>query len=218
MSISFENIKNYAPKTGFISSAVDLLNQQIWYWGRDICKEEGNLLVEIGFERIEPPLDSDALSSVYSIELPTNRNIILRGYGIFYGCSGYGGIFLPRREFLPGYITDSKLQYPPWLETDLPEFRFPLENELQDYTFLLVELIEWIQHYEQNILENHGLEYRLSVLTRWDNGKRRINKTEDVVMEWQSRKDTIQDGVFISNRNMKDVIDKVDLLQSQNKS
>ena len=57
MSISFENIKNYSSKTGFISSAVDLLNQQIWYWGRDICKEEGNLLVEIGFERIEPPLD-----------------------------------------------------------------------------------------------------------------------------------------------------------------
>ena len=89
MSIAIETFDKKRTENEFTTSAVDLLNQQIWYWGRDICKEEGNLLLEIGFERIEPPPTSDAVSSVYSLELPGNRNIILRGYGIFYGCSNH---------------------------------------------------------------------------------------------------------------------------------
>ena len=203
MSIAIETFDKKLTENEFTTSAVDLLNQQIWYWGRDICKEEGNLLLEIGFERIEPPPTSDAVSSVYSLELPGNRNIILRGYGIFYGCSNHGGIFLRRYEFIPGYSSNSKLQNPPWLDTDLPQFRSPLKNELRSYTFLLTELITWIQNYEKNILKNYGLGYRHSVLEEWDNGKRQLINPVDVVGGWQKIKETIQEGFFMKNRSIK---------------
>ncbi len=194
MSIAIETFDKKRTENELTTSAVDLLNQQIWYWGRDICKEEGNLLLEIGFERIEPPPTSDAVSSVYSLELPGDRNIILRGYGIFYGCYNHGGIFLRRYEFIPGYSSNSKLQNPPWLDTDLPQFRSPLKNELRSYTFLLTELITWIQNYEKNILKNYGLGYRHSVLEEWDNGKRQLINPVDVVGGWQKIKETIQEG------------------------
>ena len=203
MSIAIETFDKKLTENEFTTSAVDLLNQQIWYWGRDICKEEGNLLLEIGFERIEPPPTSDAVSSVYSLELPGDRNIILRGYGIFYGCSNHGGIFLRRYEFIPGYSSNSKLQNPPWLDTDLPQFRSPLKNELRSYTFLLTELITWIQNYEKNILKNYGLGYRHSVLEEWDNGKRQLINPVDVVGGWQKIKETIQEGFFMKNRSIK---------------
>ena len=203
MSIAIETFDKKRTENELTTSAVDLLNQQIWYWGRDICKEEGNLLLEIGFERIEPPPTSDAVSSVYSLELPGDRNIILRGYGIFYGCYNHGGIFLRRYEFIPGYSSNSKLQNPPWLDTDLPQFRSPLKNELRSYTFLLTELITWIQNYEKNILKNYGLGYRHSVLEEWDNGKRQLINPVDVVGGWQKIKETIQEGFFMKNRSIK---------------
>tara|TARA_B100001564_G_scaffold340638_1_gene334510 strand:- start:2212 stop:2832 length:621 start_codon:yes stop_codon:yes gene_type:complete len=203
VSIAIETFDKKRTENELTTSAVDLLNQQIWYWGRDICKEEGNLLLEIGFERIEPPPTSDAVSSVYSLELPGDRNIILRGYGIFYGCYNHGGIFLRRYEFIPGYSSNSKLQNPPWLDTDLPQFRSPLKNELRSYTFLLTELITWIQNYEKNILKNYGLGYRHSVLEEWDNGKRQLINPVDVVGGWQKIKETIQEGFFMKNRSIK---------------
>ena len=45
MSIAIETFDKKLTENEFTTSAVDLLNQQIWYWGRDICKEEGNLLL-----------------------------------------------------------------------------------------------------------------------------------------------------------------------------
>ena len=32
-----------------------LLNQQCWFWGQDVRRAEGNLLLELGFQRQRPP-------------------------------------------------------------------------------------------------------------------------------------------------------------------
>ena len=95
------------------------------------------------------------------------------------------------------------MQNPPWLDTDLPQFRSPLKDELRSYTFLLTELITWIQNYEKNILKNYGLGYRHSVLEEWDNGKRQLINPVDVVGGWQEIKETIQEGFFMKNRSIK---------------
>lgn len=40
-----------------VKRAISLLSQQAWCWGRDVIRPEGNWLVEIGFDRVEPPAD-----------------------------------------------------------------------------------------------------------------------------------------------------------------
>ena len=70
-------------------------------------------------------------------------------------------------------------------------------------TFLLTELITWIQDYEKNILKNYGLGYRHSVLKKWDNGKRQLINPVDVIDRWQKIKETIQEGFFMKNRSIK---------------
>ena len=186
----------YNNREEFIASAATLLSQQVWCWGRDICRHEGNLLLQIGFQRIEPPADFRAVDSVYSLELPNGRYLVLRGYGIFYGDDKYGGIFLPRYEFLPGYTNSSFLETPPWKESDLPELKFPSHQEWDKYITLLIDVINWIKSYEQSIVDNHGLEYRRSSLAEWDNGKRTIIPPEQIVSEWHKISSAISEGIL----------------------
>ena len=72
-------------RDSLIKHAVGLLSQQIWCWGRDILRPEGNWLIEIGFDRMEPPKDHTDCTSVYTRQLATERRIVLRGFGVFYG-------------------------------------------------------------------------------------------------------------------------------------
>ena len=39
------------------SDSVDLFSQQIWCWGRDILRTEGNWLIHYGFDGIYPPAE-----------------------------------------------------------------------------------------------------------------------------------------------------------------
>ncbi len=196
MSAEFAQVNQYDCKDDFISLAATLLNQQVWCWGRDICRKEGNWLLEIGFQRIEAEESNDAVDSVYSLRLPAGQNLVLRGYGVFYGNPEYGGIFLPRYEFIPGYTNHSILESPPWKESDLPELKFPSQSEWKNYIALLVDLIYWIKNYEQNVIQNLGLEYRHYTLTEWDNGTREIIAAKDIVSEWGKIGKEISAGIL----------------------
>ncbi|HCK70757.1 MAG TPA: hypothetical protein DHW38_04195, partial [Planctomycetaceae bacterium] len=63
-----------------------------------------------GFRQFEPPESRKDCSSVYSLELPDERVVVLRGFGVFYGDNRLGGIFMPRYEFRPMYTKHSKLE------------------------------------------------------------------------------------------------------------
>ena len=84
ISVTVELPPQQSDEESFIQHAVDLLSQQIWCWGRDILRPEGNWLLEMGFQRLEPPTDDRKTSSVYCLEIPNNRRVVLRGYGVFY--------------------------------------------------------------------------------------------------------------------------------------
>ena len=86
----------------FISQAISLFSQQIWCWGRDIRRKQGNWLLELGFERVRPPAGVEIEDSVYTLKLTENRSIILRGFGVYYCDNAHGAIFLPRYEFIRG--------------------------------------------------------------------------------------------------------------------
>lgn len=169
----------------FFKHATSLLTQQIWCWGRDILRADGNWLLETGFTRIEPPVNRKKCTSVYSLELPQDRRVILRGFGVFYGDSQRGGVFLPRNEFRPKFTTSAKLDPPPWSGEDLPKFRKPTETQQNDCLSLTLDLIDWIRSYESNLIEQLGIGYRQSTLDAWDINKQPITPAEEMALTWR---------------------------------
>ena len=166
--------------------AADLLSQQIWCWGRDILRAEGNWLLETGFERIEAPADRENCSSVYSLELPPNRRVVLRGFGVFYGDDEFGSVFLKRYDFRPRYSINSTLERPPWSDADLPKFDAPDASQRDACASLTVSLIDWIQSYEAAIVDELGIRYRQSTLDEWNTGKQPIVPAEKMACTWRS--------------------------------
>ena len=168
-----------------LHQAVGLLSQQTWCWGRDILRPEGNWLLEIGFRRIKPPDDRENCASVYSLQLPEQRCVVLRGFGVFYGDHRRGGVFLPRYEFAPRYSTESTLRCPPWTDDDLPSLEPPNESQRNDCVALTLDLIDWIRSYEVTIVKRLGISYRRSTLERWNNGKRLFTPAEKFASAWR---------------------------------
>ena len=148
-------------------------------------RPEGNWLVEIGFDRVEPPADRDECSSVYTLHLPHQRCVVLRGFGVFYGDVQRGGAFLPRYEFRPKYTTQADFECPPWSNEDLPRLLSPSQSERTDCALLVLDLLDWIRDYEVQVVQRLGIEYRRQTLEKWDNGKRPITPAENLASAWR---------------------------------
>ncbi|MDA7951300.1 MAG: hypothetical protein MPJ24_07400 [Pirellulaceae bacterium] len=170
----------------FEKQAANLLSQQIWCWGRDILRPEGNWLLETGFERIAASADREDCPSMYTLELPKKRRVVLRGFGVFYEDDAIGGVFLPRYEFQPKYTEHGTLKCPPWSATDLSNWSPPKESQQNVCASLTIDLLDWIQGYETTIVERLGLAYRQSSLLSWDTGKRPVTPAEEMVPAWRS--------------------------------
>lgn len=168
-----------------VDFAANLLSQQVWCWGRDILRPQGNWLVEMGFTRIEPPVDREDCSSVYALELPRGKHVVLRGFGAFYGDRQRGGVFLPRYKFRPRYTAKGTLDCPPWSDAELPKLTEPADSQRSCCMSLTLELIDWIRTYEVNVVECLGIEYRRSTLTEWDNGERSVVPAEKIASAWR---------------------------------
>ena len=168
-----------------IEHAVGLLSQQVWCWGRDVLRPAGNWLLEVGFDRIEPPADRQGCSSVYSLRLPGERCVVLRGFGVFYGDRRRGGVFLPRYEFSPKYTPSATLDRPPWSSADLPTLKAPTDPQRTACTSLTLDLLDWVRSYEVGIVERLGIEYRRSTLLQWGAGKQLLVPAEEIASAWR---------------------------------
>lgn len=184
MSASVQEIEQSKLKGKALKKAVDLFSQQLWCWGRDVLRPEGNWLLEVGFQRTKVPEDRENCVSMYSMELPKSQRVVLRGFGVFFGDDNHGGIFLARYSFQPEYTTQAKLECPPWSTDDLPKMGKPLEPERAACGLLTLALVNWIHQYEVTIVERLGIEYRQSTLETWNNGKRPFIKAEDMSTAW----------------------------------
>ena len=169
-----------------LDNAIGLLSQQVWCWGQDILRPKGNWLLETGFARLTPPEDRKDCSSVYALELPGKRCVVLRGFGVFYGDQDHGGVFLPRYEFHPRYTTHSTLDCPPWSDSDLPMLCRPTDSQRHACATLTLELIDWIRSYEVNIIDRLGIAYRRQTLAKWNNGKRPYTPAEKFASAWRA--------------------------------
>ena len=183
--MNLQTVKRCSSEKILISRAVKLLSQQVWCWGRDIERIEGNWLMEIGFERTEPTFRCENCDSIYSLELSNGKRVILRAFGVFYGNDQKEGIYLPRYEFLPKYLRRLNIKNLPWEKNDLPELHFPNNSEVSNCVCLVTELVNWMRTYEENVANILGLDYRKSTLYEWQKIVGSIIPAEDMISEWK---------------------------------
>ena len=165
--------------------AANLLNQQLWCWGRDIEYAEGNLLMRHGFQRIEKPSGSES-ASVYRLELSPTARIVLRGFGVFCGDDRWGGMYVPRFEFTPQLTPESELMEPAWSPADLPPLAVPRQDQVRNSHQLLLTLIDWIRRYEVWIADKVGIDYRRESLLPWDAKHRTTVSAEEMSVAWRA--------------------------------
>jgi len=185
MSVAIQADHQRFDASNLEKEAVSLLSQQIWCWGQDVLRPAGNWLMELGFQRIEAPADRESCSSVYLLELPQRRRVVLRGFGVFYGDDSLGGVFLPRFEFGPRYSPQATLECPPWSAGDLPKLSAPNDAQRNACTSLTLDLIDWIRSYEVSIVKRLGIDYRQSTLLSWNSRKRSATPADEMASSWR---------------------------------
>ena len=183
--MNLQIVKKFSSEKILISRASRLLSQQVWCWGRDIERSEGNWLMEIGFDRIEPEFKCDHCDSIYTLELPNGKRVMLRAFGVFYGNDQKEGIYLPRYDFLPKYSRRLNIKNPPWEKKDLPKLNYPNNLEVSNCIFLVSELVNWIRIYEENVVNILGLDYRKFTLLEWIKIRGLVIPAEDMISEWK---------------------------------
>jgi len=101
-----------------------LFNQQLWLWGQDIRRPEGNALITYGFERSRPPEGVKA-SNTYRLAQADGTQIFLWGFGLCYHRAGWGGIFMPRFAFTPRVIACPEAPENVWSPAQLTNCHAP---------------------------------------------------------------------------------------------
>ncbi len=163
--------------------AADLLNQQIWCWGKDVEFPDDNLLLRFGFDRFEKPPGMSA-ASMYRLQLSPETRIVLRGFGVFCGDDRWGGMFIHRFKFEPKLCVETDL-VDAWASSDLPGLEFPRPNQITSCKRLLLTLTDWIRSYETWIARQLGPVYRRSTLRDWAPEGKEVFAAEQMASAWR---------------------------------
>lgn len=161
-----------------------LLAQQCWYWGCDVRRPEGNLLLEYGFARTRPPCPKVG-STIYTCAPTPGAQIALWSFGVFMGREPFGGLFLDRFRFEPRLLDAPALPPSIWTLEELPATRRPCGAERERTASLLGALIGWIVAYEDAIRDSYGPGYREGCLQQWSRQKLALPANQ-LVPEWHA--------------------------------
>jgi hypothetical protein len=162
-----------------------LFAQQAWGWGCDVRRAAGNLLLAHGFVRLRRPEGVEG-SSMYVVQPDPATQIVLWTFGMFYGRTGWGGLYLDRFHFDPRLTSDAALPPAIWRPEGLPPFTRPSgTGDCARLAYLLPAAIDWIAGYETAVLTTLGLDYRRECLAQWSRRKSAL-APERLVPQWQS--------------------------------
>lgn len=144
-----------------------LLNQQLWLWGQDIRRPEGNALIEHGFTRLKPP-DGVRGSNTYVLQLPCGARVFLWAFGFCYQRPGCGGIFMPRFSFTPRLARCDDLPAAVWSATQLGAYRPPRDSRQWARAWShFIPALRWVADYERWIGGARSSEYRRVCIDSW---------------------------------------------------
>jgi len=181
-----ENSCRFQIPAALRSAIGTLLDQQFWLLGCDVRYHGGNLLLELGFERVRPPSEWKAATQ-YSLHIPPEGSLRLWGFGFWYKLDLELGVFVRRSEFAPRLC---QIAQPLWKIEDLPPLRMPgTVEEVNQVWRALVFVWDWFANYEEWIVQRCGVNYRRQVWLQWN--KKRVGEPERLACCWrQAAKDT----------------------------
>lgn len=145
--------------------ATDLFDQQLWCWGRDISRPEGNVLLDMGMCRYRSTEPKHG--TLYKATLQGDAEVWLWGFGLLYREPGVGCVFLRRKGFDPLLV-----ERPPEQPVHRAEDIGPLVRPAGESRAVARELVRgaatWIAGYEHWVAESLGIDYRRAVLEARD--------------------------------------------------
>lgn len=154
-------------RTDLRRRAVALLDQQLWCWGRDVARPEGNVLLGLGmcrYRSAEPGPDRTA----YTGRVAGDGVVWLWGFGLLYCLPELGGVFLRRNGFEP-LLLDRPPERPVHRPEHVGPFARPVTARQRATAGTLVRAAaDWIAGYEHWIAETFGTAYREAALAARD--------------------------------------------------
>ena len=144
--------------------AVALLDQQIWCWGRDVCRPEGNLLLHLGMCRYRSPVNGNDRTA-YTGRVPGDGVVWLWGFGVAYWQPDVGGVFLRRYGFDP-LLLPTPLDRPVHTLDELAPWviRPTTAGQRRTAAAAVRAAAGWVAAYEHWVAESYGTGYREGAL------------------------------------------------------
>lgn len=155
-------ISNWVFNGEFGKNFARVLDLQMWCFGCDIRKREGNLLIKSGFTRHRSP--DQRTGSRYSKGLSDHTHMYLWGFALVIS-SFESGLCLRRHQQIPTFSPSLRIHDDSWSPWDIPQFSHP-DSELQRFraqTLLRICALE-MQQYEDFINRVSETNYRLKCL------------------------------------------------------
>ncbi len=148
-----------------------LIDQQMWCWGCDVRRSDGNLLLSYG--AIKRPSPNPRYNSAYSFQLAEETVLNLWGWGLWIACPKYGSLFLGRSGLQMSYMREVVLIPDVWCKQDLQLSNLMMdENDLAHAHHLLATAMQWIGNYETWLSTQVRSDYRENILAKWTQRKR----------------------------------------------
>ncbi|MCH2362803.1 MAG: hypothetical protein MK329_17250 [Pirellulales bacterium] len=158
-----------------------LMQQQLWCWGRDVERAEGNLLMEFGFER-HRDCAIDPQSTCYRLDCD-ELHVSLWGFGMFFGRRDLGGLYINRFDFRPRWAPIESLAEGIHWPQELPAFARPRGRaQWVRARDLWSGLLRWIADYEAWVQDTSEPTYRSKTVETW---LRPFVRAEKMSAAWQ---------------------------------
>jgi hypothetical protein len=136
----------------------------MWLFGRDILHPESNLLIEYGFKRFKCPVERKS-GNMYLLDRGNGNELALWGFGILQKCENREPLFLRRYVFEPRLLSRATFDWPIW-GTEYFE-AIAAKDAIPDEPTIVVELIEWIEDYENWVINTAGRDWRNRSFREW---------------------------------------------------
>jgi hypothetical protein len=145
-----------------------LMGQQFWLFGYDIRQPEGNILLDLGFEKCRPPEGSRFTTSRYVLREADGGAVALWGFRMYVSAGDPGGLYISRNGVNPLIHTCGDVLGEDWDPARCALLHAPNSlGELELARTLLLRAIEWICWYEEEIVRRLGPDHRQEAVAAW---------------------------------------------------
>ncbi len=161
-----------------------LFESQMWCWGADIRRPEGNLLTEFGFTKIRP--EGCGCGSTHYYFNQDSLSVHLWGFAALFTIPEFGTLTLYRHKWEPRWSKEILNLNNLWRAGDLPRLGMPTDScDYERAAAIFKEAVSFMARYEVYVKNTVGDRYRADVF-RSHPKPRRLYTTSSLVEGWKN--------------------------------